>query len=75
MHVPIDKHTENGIGDVTNSTASISTTARGNMTKNSNQERKEYFVTGHKAELINKDQPNMKYIIIANAREDVTKEP
>ena len=79
MHMPIKKHTENGIGDVTNSTVknmtSMSTSARGNVTNNSNQERKEYFVTGHQAELINKDQPNMKDIIIANAREDVNKEP
>ena len=35
----------------------------------------EYFMTGHKAELLNKDQPNLKDVIIANAGEDVTKEP
>ena len=32
-------------------------------------------MTGHKAELLNKDQPNLKDVIIANAGEDVTKEP
>ena len=53
---------------------SISTTARGNVSDNSNQERKAYIVTGHQAELTNMDQPSMD-IVSANAWEDVTKEP
>ena len=46
---------------------SITTTARRNGTNHSNQEGTEYIVTGHKAELINKDQPSMEDIITANA--------
>ena len=53
---------------------SISTTARGNVSDNFNQERKAYIVTGHQAELTNMDQPSMD-IVSANAWEDVTKEP
>jgi hypothetical protein len=53
---------------------SISTIARGNVSDNSNQERKAYILTGHQAELTNMDQPSMD-IVSANAWEDVTKEP
>ena len=68
MHVPIKQNTEIGTEDVNNPTAettSITTTARGNVT---NQERQEYILTGHKAELFNKDQPSMGNIITTTAR-------
>ena len=39
---------------------SITTTTRRNVTYHFNQERKEYIVMEHRAELINKDQPSME---------------
>ena len=70
MHVPINQNTEIRTEDVninnpTAETTSITTTARGNVT---NQERQEYILTGHKAELFNKDQPSMGNIITTTAR-------
>ena len=41
------------------------------MTNCYNQEMREYIVTEHNAELINKDQPSMEDVITANAREDM----
>ena len=41
------------------------------MTNLYNQEMREYIVTEHNAELINKDQPSMEDVITANAREDM----
>jgi hypothetical protein len=36
-----------------------------------NQEMREYIMTEHNAELINKDQPSMEDVITANASEDM----
>ena len=44
------------------------------MTNLYNQEMREYIVTEHNAELINKDQPSMEDVITANAGEDMIKE-
>ena len=44
------------------------------MTNLYNQEMREYIVTEHNAELINKDQPSMEDSTTANAGEDVIKE-
>ena len=53
---------------------SITTTTRRNVTNHSDQERKKYIVTEHKAKLINKEQLSMEDIITTNAGEDVNKE-
>ena len=44
------------------------------VTNHFNQEREEYIVTGHMAELMTKDQPNREDFITTYAREDVFKE-
>ena len=44
------------------------------MTNLYNQEMREYIMTEHNAELINKDQPSMEDVITTNAGEDMIKE-